>query len=782
MGFRHAHAAAVAATAGVLVAHTSAVWHDHEYGQFESMSGIGVWVDVDTPAAARTKHSSRGDLWTLVMSDEFNVDGRTFKAGDDPIWVALDLPDGVNAAVEMYNSSNVYTQGGSLVNKVDEGSVNATYYNQWLEVPGYETRTMYYTAGMVQSWNKFCFQGGLIEVAAKLPGAINNVTDDEHNSITTNPNAILKYKDPDTNITTKLSPTDLVVDKDYYPTWPGIWLMGNLGRALFSASTTRMWPWTFDECDHTYEPHQMISACNATPGYGLLPYRGRGAPEIDILEGGGSGISSSIQIAPGMPDHYRRFPVVKGGADTNQYSYTDIYCIYGKYCKTLGANIPDAPYDFFKQARGHESWYHGLRYAANNRCTPDPKAVQQYDQVANSQKFPSSISSNTFNPYQMSAAQDVHADLGIIDGNPKNHWGINQNGTCFPIVNGYIGAFLCDPDSKNPKCESPRKEGVADTKQMIPFEYQMDAISANWAIGHDAYTTFYTYQVEWVMGAQGYIRWSLEGSPIFEIPSSALTSPPQNNKTDNPKKVMIEEPMYIIFNVALAKAWGATPPNVGIGGCRGNATHPAPGSAGYIKSNNICDSFPMYMEIDYIRIYQDKGAESTMALGCDPPTHPTKEWIDGHLSWYTNENNTHKVVTGRATCLVDPDCSANSGVRTGRCILPVKGQSGRCECAKGWGGPRCTKYLGEANPRGYGPKLLYPIVLASACVAAVILSCVARWRWLNKATTLAQATATALPSKATDDDAAELLQPRARRYYGPANPSSQSREIGPTVS
>jgi beta-glucanase (GH16 family) len=31
------------------------------------------------------------DEWTLVFSDEFNTDGRTFYAGDDPYWEAVDL-------------------------------------------------------------------------------------------------------------------------------------------------------------------------------------------------------------------------------------------------------------------------------------------------------------------------------------------------------------------------------------------------------------------------------------------------------------------------------------------------------------------------------------------------------------------------------------------------------------------------------------------------------------------------------------------------------------------
>ncbi|CAK4448677.1 unnamed protein product [Aphanomyces euteiches] len=275
--------------------------------------------------------------------------------------------------------------------------------------------------------------------------------------------------------------------------------MGNLGRALFSASTTRMWPWTYDECDTDLDTNQTISACNATPGYGMNAYQGRGAPEIDILEGGGAAISSSIQVVPGMPDEYRRIPVVAGGADTDAKSqYTNSYCIYSKTCNTLGANIPDAPTSAFA-SRGHKSWYQGLRYAANNQCPANHEQAQGeqgYLSVKAAQDK-GVVTANVYDWQQISAGRDVHADLSLINSSTTLHWGINYEGKCFPISNSYIGAFLCDPDSKNEKCASPRKEGVADTHQMAKYEYQMDAVSVNWDINHDAYTTFYVYQVEW---------------------------------------------------------------------------------------------------------------------------------------------------------------------------------------------------------------------------------------------------------------------------------------------
>ncbi|KAF0698902.1 Aste57867_10502 [Aphanomyces stellatus] len=725
---------------------------DYDFDAYPTKSGVGIWVDVDTSAAARTKVTSRGETWELVMSDEFELDGRSFKAGNDHLWTALDIPDGVNAALEYYNVSNVYTKGGKLINKVEEGPVNVTYFNQWLDAPKMENATLHYTAGMMQSWNKFCFQGGLIEVAAKLPGAINTVVDAEHPNPTLNPNALgyqwVKGKK------VPLTPADRLVVKEFYPTWPGIWLMGNLGRALFGASTTRMWPWTYNECNPDLAPHQIISACNSNPGFGLNANQGRGAPEIDILEGGGKAISSSIQIAPGMPDEYRRVPV-NTTIDTP-------YCIYWKGCGTLGANVPDAPTAAFAQ-RKHKSWYQGLRYAANNRCPSDPLAKQQFEPVWAARNKPSLITNNTVDLLQMSAAADVNGDLGLIDNKGNLHWGIDYNGTCFPVSNSYIGAYLCDPDNKNPKCAEPRKPGVADTNQMDKFNYQMDAISVNWDIGHDAYTTFYIYQVEWVTGSQGYVRWSLAGAPLFEIPASALTSPPQNANNDNPKKLMIEEPMYLIFNVALAKAWGATPPNKDIGPCRGNATsNGPPGTYEYNTTMSICDSFPMYMEIDYIRIYQDK---TTMAIGCDPPTHPTKKWIDGHLKWYTDVKNPLVRVDGLASCNNDMDCQASSSNEpTGLCVAR------RCKCVGNYGGPRCTKFVGSKtadvdSATYFGPRLIYPVIVVSVVVALVVLTAVVRIRRRQNAMTMVVRTPKRRLAEDVDEAAAT---PATRRYYAPA--------------
>lgn len=69
---------------------------------------------------------------------------------------------------------------------------------------------------MLQSWNKFCFTRGYIEVAIVLPG----------------PNA----------------------NTQGY--WPGAWTMGNLARPGYTGTTDGAWPYTYDSCDIGTFPNQ----------------------------------------------------------------------------------------------------------------------------------------------------------------------------------------------------------------------------------------------------------------------------------------------------------------------------------------------------------------------------------------------------------------------------------------------------------------------------------------------------------------------------------------------
>ncbi|KAI0788513.1 beta-glucan synthesis-associated [Abortiporus biennis] len=250
-------------------------------GQVPSMPGNWGLVDLDTPTSAYSKPDYlNGKDWQLIFSDEFNVDGRTFYPGDDPYWEAADLHYWQTNNLEWYDPAAITTKDGSLQ----------------ITLSKKETHDLNYQGGMMSSWNKFCFTGGLIETAVVLPG-INNIVG----------------------------------------LWPAVWTMGNLGRAGYGASLEGMWPYTYDACDVgtvanqtnsglplaatengdptengvlSFLPGQRLSRCTCPgeshpgPMHSDGTYVGRAAPEIDVFEAQITGdplsgqVSQSAQWAP----------------------------------------------------------------------------------------------------------------------------------------------------------------------------------------------------------------------------------------------------------------------------------------------------------------------------------------------------------------------------------------------------------------------------------------------------------------------------------------------------
>ncbi|KAG5635587.1 hypothetical protein H0H81_010733 [Sphagnurus paluster] len=123
-------------------------------GQIADIPGNWGLIDRDTPKEAYTKSSylNKNDKWVLVFSDEFNQDGRSFYPGDDPYWEAVDLHYWGTNDLEWYDPSGATTSNGSLKLKLERVLDPANNHN------------LSYKSGMVQTWNKFCFTGGLIEV------------------------------------------------------------------------------------------------------------------------------------------------------------------------------------------------------------------------------------------------------------------------------------------------------------------------------------------------------------------------------------------------------------------------------------------------------------------------------------------------------------------------------------------------------------------------------------------------------------------------------------------
>lgn len=158
-------------------------------GKWQQQSGAdnkerSPWIDPDTPEEDRKIVSFpelpfRNDVereFDLVFSDEFNLDGRTMNDGRDPRWTALHSDDLTNNPLHWYSHDAVKTGNGVLSITLDVHPATFTYTDhtndeiKQAEVHKKINVTKEFRSGMVQSWNKFCFVGGIIEMSAKLPG------------------------------------------------------------------------------------------------------------------------------------------------------------------------------------------------------------------------------------------------------------------------------------------------------------------------------------------------------------------------------------------------------------------------------------------------------------------------------------------------------------------------------------------------------------------------------------------------------------------------------------
>ena len=124
-------------------------------GQVPQLTNFPSLIDTDTPSDARTRTGADGKSYSLVFSDEFNKDGRTFYPGDDPFWEAVDLYYWPTVDLEWYDPAQITTKDGQLVITMEEVL----------------NHNLNFRSGMLQGWNKFCFTTGYIEVRVSMPGS-----------------------------------------------------------------------------------------------------------------------------------------------------------------------------------------------------------------------------------------------------------------------------------------------------------------------------------------------------------------------------------------------------------------------------------------------------------------------------------------------------------------------------------------------------------------------------------------------------------------------------------
>ena len=186
----------------------------------------------------------------LVFSDEFNMPGRELRDGGDPRWTALDKNDYTNDALHYYSPDNAKIENGHLVIFSEASDTEIIGFDDSKQK---KTRvTKHFKSAMIQSWNKFCFTGGIIEAEVQLPGKYN-----------------------------------------VGGLWPALWLLGNLARHTYVGSSEHIWPWSSIVCTSKARDAQKLSGCQHIAHYGMERYLGRGAPEIDIFEAQPGGIKAN---------------------------------------------------------------------------------------------------------------------------------------------------------------------------------------------------------------------------------------------------------------------------------------------------------------------------------------------------------------------------------------------------------------------------------------------------------------------------------------------------------
>ncbi|KAJ8454577.1 hypothetical protein ONZ51_g12947 [Trametes cubensis] len=190
-------------------------------GQVPKLTNFPSVIDPATDRSLYTRVGTDGKTYSLVFSDEFETDGRTFWPGDDPFWEAVDLHYWPTGDLEWYDPRAITTENGKLVITMDE----------------VQNHDLNFRSGMLATWNKFCFTTGYIEVRVSMPGS-----------------------------------------PEAPGLWPAAWTMGNLGRQGYGATTEGMWPYSYDSCDVGTFPNQTTK--NGDPSAAATG----GDGEIDIFE------------------------------------------------------------------------------------------------------------------------------------------------------------------------------------------------------------------------------------------------------------------------------------------------------------------------------------------------------------------------------------------------------------------------------------------------------------------------------------------------------------------
>ncbi|KAL7410477.1 beta-glucan synthesis-associated protein-domain-containing protein [Mrakia frigida] len=116
---------------------------------------------------------------------------------------------------------------------------------------------------------------------------------------------------------------------------------------------------------------------------------------------------------------------------------------------------------------------------------------------------------------------------------------------------------------------------------------------------------------EYKPGFDGYIAYVADGKHAYTMRASAVAG---NSKSMISARPVSMEPMYVVINLGISEGFGR------------------------VDYDLLEALWPVHMEVDYVRVYQPRN--SPTSIGCDPPDHPTKSYIENHPDLYGNPNFT----------------------------------------------------------------------------------------------------------------------------------------------
>mmetsp|Transcript_106552 Transcript_106552/g.301400 ORF Transcript_106552/g.301400 Transcript_106552/m.301400 type:complete len:786 (+) Transcript_106552:83-2440(+) len=175
-----------------------------------------------------------------------------------------------------------------------------------------------------------------------------------------------------------------------------------------------------------------------------------------------------------------------------------------------------------------------------------------------------------------------------------------------------------------------------------------DCVGATVGLDQSHFDEFHTYGLLWEPQEQ--LVWYVDGEPVLRLGQEALG--PKRSPGDPGACVgqrdIPTEPMSLLINLALSET--VTP-----------------------WSRDM--DFPIEMEVDYVRIYQDESRGHS--LGCSPDSHPTAEYIQANRAMYGLP------ICGDATC-DEGECTACPGDCMGNMACPGAHLSEIPTAVAGW--------------------------------------------------------------------------------------------------